>query len=258
MRIGSRRDVEESEFTITKGCFMRSIFSGLVGLSLFVSSAAQASPIAISGSTADGLEGLGSFTGSLDYNSANSVFSITLTNTSASAGGGYITGFAFNIAGNSTANLTSGGSFTGISNVSASPFGTFEEGAALGANWLGGGSPKNGIGVGQTATFVFQILGLDPSLTTESFLSTSTLSGDNTFAVRFRGFGNGGSDKIALDWSPPVDGVPGDLPPVLSQPPTDGGIPDGGGSPVPLPAAVWAGLAMAGAMGGWRKTRRNA
>jgi len=236
---------------------MRSIFSGLVGLSLFVSGAAQASPISISGGTGDGLEGLGSFSGSLKYDSAASLFSVTLTNTSAPAGGGYITGFAFNIAGSSTANLTSGGSFTGISNVSASPFGTFEDGAALGGNWAGGGSPNNGICVGQTATFVFQILGLDPSLTTDSFLSATAQSDDYSFAVRFRGFGNGGSDKIALDWSPPVDGVPGDLPPVLSQPPVDG-VPVDGGSPVPLPAAVWAGLVAAGAIGGWRKSRRTA
>jgi len=133
-----------------------------------------------------------SFTGTIDYtaNSAtNGALAISLTNTSSI--GGFITGFVFNAGGESvTTSLTSSSfaSFLNLTNASAVPFGSsFLGGAALGANWLGGGSPSNGIGVGQTGSFVFDVNGSGAgSLTSGSFLTGPY---DFNFIVRFRGTG---------------------------------------------------------------------
>src|SRR4051812_15475674 len=138
-----QRSVHRSRKAFSMRSFM---LRGLIGLSLFVPGAAGASPLLIAGDSGAGIEGLGSFTGSLAYDNASSVFSVTLTNTSAANVGGFITGFAFNVAGGATTSLLGGGgSFVGVSGVSASPFGTFEQGAAIGGNWLGGGKPGDGI-----------------------------------------------------------------------------------------------------------------
>lgn len=141
-----------------------------------------------------------SFTGTIDYtaNSAtNGTLAISLTNTSATVGG-YITGFVFNAGGASvTTGLTSTNfaMFQNVANESASPFGPlFLGGAAIGANWLGGGNPSNGIGLGQTGSFVFSVNGAGAgSLTSGTFLTGPY---DFNFIVRFRGTsGPDGSSK---------------------------------------------------------------
>lgn len=97
--------------------------------------------------------------------------------------------------------------------VSGNPFGYFDLGAAAvdsGGNfdWVGSGQPNGGIGVGETSNFVFTVTG-DANdlalLTSESFFSDDSLSEGNgagggyqNFAVRFRGFDNGGSDKVVI------------------------------------------------------------
>ena len=143
-----------------------------------------------------GIEGLGSFSGSIGY--ASNVLTITLTNDLASAAGGKITGLVFNIDGNATASLasTTYASFADLgTSPSASPFGTFEAGAAMGGSWTGGGSPNAGIARGATGIFTFNVTGAGAgSLTASSFITGG--NGVN-FAVRFRGFDNGGSDKTA-------------------------------------------------------------
>ena len=72
------------------------------------------------------------------------------------------------------------------------PFGQFDAGAALGANWSGGGSPLFGLAVGESGLFEFTITATDADL-----LSTANFYGaGDEFAVRFRGLDNGGSDKL--------------------------------------------------------------
>jgi hypothetical protein len=175
--------------------------------SITVAGVAQAG-VAISGNTSTSTGGLDDFTGTVNYNSTTDIFTVTLENTLAPTGN-LITGFAFDTPTGYRATLQSpANGFQNLVDPSTAPFGTFTSGAALGGDWLGGGNPNGGIALDQTETFNFLITGTKPNtLFTESFLP-----GD--FAVRFRG-GNG-SDKL------------------LSAP---------SGSTVPLPQAVWPGIA---------------
>lgn len=152
---------------------------------------AQADLLNIAGAGA-----LGSYTGTISYvyNSGNTG-TLTIALTTTSANGGKLTGFAFNIDGLSAiATLSSADyAFLNTGTTAASPYGTFEAGAALGANWEGGGNPNAGIATGKTGHFVFAVAGTDASrLTAQSF---DEPTGTN-FVVRFRGFDGGGSDKV--------------------------------------------------------------
>lgn len=175
---------------------MKSIFA-MTGAAAFAAcaftSTASADMIAIS-SMGYGIEGYGAFSGSIAYSS--NTLTITLTNDASSAAGGKITGLVFNINGNASAMLasTTYAAFADLgANPSASPFGTFDAGAAMGGSWSGGGSPAAGIAIGDTGVFTFNVTGAGAgSLTAASFIEGG--NGSN-FAVRFRGFANGGSDK---------------------------------------------------------------
>lgn len=155
-----------------------------------------------------GLEGNGSYTGSMTWTylgSGAGSLSISLTNTSPAANGGYLTGLAFNTVDGLTMGLTSGrAGFSFVSPVAANPFDPFDVGAALGGDWLGGGNPAGGIGVGVSDTFVFGVSGDDSLLSSLSEVSFFDLdaSGRYRFAARFRGFANGGSDKVTADFTP--------------------------------------------------------
>lgn len=206
---------------------MKTAFIGMVGLSLANIAAAQTINI---GNVSNAFSsGLGAFTGTLSYvpqTSSLGVLSITLTNTSPEANGGFITGFVFDVAGADplgagTLATTTNSSFLNTGNEPGNPYGTFDAGAALGASFLGGGSPNVGIAIGASATFTFNITAFDAgSLTSASFLGTEAEPG---FIVRLRGFNNGGSDKV----------------PAWVRTPTGGGG-QGGGATVPLPSAALA------------------
>lgn len=156
---------------------------------LFASGIAFALPIAGTGQ-------LGSFAGDFTYNLG--IITVSLTNTSPVANGGYLTAFAFGLPGSVTGTLDSvpeGFSLLGGSggSISVRPFKDLDLGASsTKGDWLGGGSPKDGLGVGQTGIFKFSLAGNFSSLTEESF----SIAGDPWFAVRFRGFEDGGSDKV--------------------------------------------------------------
>lgn len=147
-----------------------------------------------------GLDGLGTFTGTVNWTysgGSGGTLSYSLTNTSPLANGGFLTGFAFNAVDGVTCTLLSApASWTGMANVSAAPFPNFDFGAALGGNWLGGGSPNAGIAVGSTASFVFSVSGLAPLLAGLTDASFFDAANGYSFAARFRGFANGGSDKV--------------------------------------------------------------
>jgi len=163
---------------------------------------ASASIINIESNGAAAEYGLGSYVGTLQYTAdvfdPEGTLTVTLANTSDPGNGGFITGFVFNIdsadANASASLIQESHSLDGVANEFAGPFGTFDAGAALGGNFLGNGNPSSGIGVNQTGEFAFLISASDAgSLTAASFLSGPN---SHNFVVRFRGFGDEGSDMV--------------------------------------------------------------
>ncbi len=160
-------------------------------------SAAQA--VFIQGNSAASTSNLGRFTGEVTY-TANTLttgtLTISLTNTNTVVEGGYITGVVFNIPGadalaSAALATTDHAGFLDLGSESAAPFGTYEAGAALGGAWLGGGSPVGGIAAGTTGVLTFAVHASDASaLKAEQFL------GADGMVVRFKGFCDGGSDKV--------------------------------------------------------------
>jgi len=195
-----------------------SIHNGLLGvrssalvaatvLSMACAESARADLIFIQSNSGASSEGLGSFTGSIEYAydaiDGDGQLIITLTNTSPAGNGGFLTGFVFNIdsadAG-ASATLVSASPVTLINapNQSGEPFGNpYDAGAALGGNFLGNGNPDQGVAIGTTGTFEFEVNASDAStLTAASFLNGPF---EYDFLVRFRGFGDGGSDKVPAE-----------------------------------------------------------
>jgi hypothetical protein len=185
---------------------------GVVSFAAFGLIATQAGAVPIAGI---GQSGIGTFSGDMEYNVGTSQLTITLDNTSPAGNGGFITALAFNnpngsITGVAMSENDSGHEWTllggpSFSNgVNASPLGSFDIGASTNGSWLGGGNPNDGISVADTlVSFSFELTcgsGLcGGSLNTNSFISElSVPTGSNPsqfFAVRFRGFEDGGSDK---------------------------------------------------------------
>lgn len=163
--------------------------------------AALGDVVPISSHPVGSTEGLGAFSGSMSYTPLSATtgeLTVSLTNESPAANGGWITGFVFRI--NSadaaaTAVLTSASHpFVNVGMASAPPFGEFDAGAALGGSWVGGGSPSAGIAVGQTGTFTFTVTAADaPELNAASFVTAGEPYG---LVARMRGFADGGSDKV--------------------------------------------------------------
>jgi hypothetical protein len=187
---------EEREFS------MKSTRTGVIALIGLSAGISNADIMSISGGIHTSIEQTGvSFDAMLDYaytGGTSGTLTIEISNTTAETGiGGFLTGFVFNILSSdaaASAVLVSGtnSSFLNTGIESASPFGTFDAGAALGANWTGGGNPSFGLGVGSSGTFEFSVSALDADL-----LSSSSFVGDGEhFAVRFRGLADGGSDKL--------------------------------------------------------------
>jgi len=181
--------------------------------------------IIIFGDVANSTEGIGDFTGELTY-TYNEILKkgtlvVELTNTTPlPATLAYITGFVFNNPSDSISGVNfvdSDFSLLGAAafnnNVSGASFGDFDIGAALGGDFLGGGSPNAGISIGSTKTFTFGLTGTDllGALTDQSFvgeLSDDASEGrdEQFFVVRIRGINTGaGSDKIpATTETPPI------------------------------------------------------
>lgn len=156
----------------------------------------------IEGATSPG--GLGAFEAQFTYvvnDSGHALLTFQLLNASPADNGGYITGFAFNAPDGYITGITLMGTNTSFrllggpgykDGINGAPYGSFDAGAALGGDFLGGGQPSPGIAVGQSATFTFALAGqgLD-GLTEASFVNE-----EDPMVVRFRGFVNGGSDKV--------------------------------------------------------------
>jgi len=197
-------------------CIVVALFAMMVGNNVHA-----ASVINFASDGGNSTEGLGSFSGSLSYSADHSfsttgLLTIALTNTSAAGNGGFITGLLFNVGGTdpdaaATHQPSAGSAFANCAGngLNGQPFGNpFEAGAALGGNFLGGGSPLAGLGVGQSGSFSFLVTALDAgSLDARDFLEGGSF--DFNFLVRFRGFEDGGSDKVpAMISTPNVVPVP--------------------------------------------------
>jgi len=179
---------------------MRFVHTAALLAGVLLTGAASADIIQFTSDNALSTEALGSYDGSLDYDPSQARLTLTITNTSPAANGGYLTGVAFRIDSTDASAMavlsSSTVPFQNVANASAAPFGTYDAGAALGGNWLGGGSPQAGIAVGETGTLAFSITASDSAaLTAIDFLEVSSVAGPD-FVVRFRGFADGGSDKV--------------------------------------------------------------
>ena len=136
--------------------------------------------------------GLGTFSGTVTYDpTAADELTISITNTSPVSNGGFITGIAFNLGGTVTSltepftgNTTPDNTFQ--ENPSVAPYGSRDWGSSLRANWLGGGPPNRGVGVGEMGVWTFDVVDGPASL------DYSQLA----LVVRFRGFEDGESDKV--------------------------------------------------------------
>lgn len=210
---------------------LRAAAAAVITGMLALTTTARADMISIVADTAHSTEGIGDFTGTIDYSFDGVVGNLVITLTNTSPGDTHITAFIFNIEGTlSDADLVSSTHpFEDAAESNGAPFGGFEAGAGLYGAFLGGGNPNPGIDVGETGTFIFEVTGLDAS----SLTAASFLAGDDdfNFIVRFRG-GNVQSDKV---------------PAVML-----------GGEVIPLPAPLALGLVgLIGAAAGSRRLRRG-
>ncbi|MBL9147433.1 MAG: hypothetical protein JNM94_01935 [Phycisphaerae bacterium] len=166
--------------------------------------AAGTSSLSFGSTVIDGFGTLGKYSGSIDWThtsgAGSGTLTVTLKNLATTASGGKLTGFVFNgpLQGLSYALSTKPNAAWSktSSNENAAPFGSYTVGAALGGNFLGGGNPNNGLGIGSEFSFDFTVSGnssiLD-ALSASSFWTSS--DGNPAFVARFRGFAGGGSDK---------------------------------------------------------------
>jgi len=134
----------------------------------------------------------------------DNILTITLTNTSPVANGGFITADAFNLAANTTITnfMTTNANFSVMQGtISASPFPDSNTLISTGGDFEGGGSPNSGIAAGSSATFTLTLGGSGAALNTE-------LAIFNSEAIRFRGFLDDSSDKDLVTQTPTPEPVP--------------------------------------------------
>ncbi len=188
----------------------KTFFAAAAACILALAPVASADTFNIVGSPDQSTEGLCNFAGTLEWTPAadglSGILKVSLTNTTAPALGGRITGFLFN-----TTSTDGSASFTllpgsthpfSFAKGNGQPYGMhFKAGAALGGNWQGGGNPNPGIAVGATGVFSFLVVADDAgSLSAADFAAGPY---QHNFVVRFRGLANGGSDKVPGIPAPP-------------------------------------------------------
>ena len=228
--------------------YRQAVYTGLAAAALLAAGPAARAGMISGGPTTPNESGLGSYTGSITVapNGANAAtLTIVVTNTSPAANGGFLTAVAFNNPGAVTGAMlssTTDPDFTlefGADTVNGAPFGQFDFGISPGGSFQGGGPPQAGLAVGASATFVIALTGTGVgSLTDLSFQSALSVGpgiggGAQFFVARFRGFNDGGSDKVGA--------VAGPAPPPA----------------VPVPASAVLALAGVGLAAGVRRLRRS-
>jgi hypothetical protein len=178
---------------------MKKILILILAISMIGINSSFAVPIVSS----DGTEGLGSFLGDFNFSftdDSNAQIIVSLTNTSPAENGGYFVAFAFNNPFNliTSASLTSTNpNFSILSgDIDTNPYGTFDLGSSISDAWLGGGRPLGGIRVGETASFTFDLVGSGfLNLSNDDFFASGS-SDEEWLVARFKGFNDGGSDKV--------------------------------------------------------------
>jgi hypothetical protein len=135
---------------------------------------------------------------SATVNITGNVLTITLTNTSPPANGGFLTAVAFNLTAGTTVNnfATTNANFalfgpapTGWTG-SVAPDGTRTHLiSATGNDYNGGGNPSGGTPTGSSVTFTVTLASLNGNTEASVF---------NSLLIRQRGFEDGGSDKDPL------------------------------------------------------------
>ncbi len=156
----------------------------------------------------------GDYTGSLTYapsSSTSAMLTISLTNTSPVANGGYLTAFVFNnpddtkITGFSMTPNPNWYYFFNNDNLAAHPYVYFDFGVGLvnAANFFeSGANHTNGIptGISNSDTFIFNLSGTGLNTIDEmSFAHALSSEGNEFFVARFVAFENGESDKVPDD-----------------------------------------------------------
>lgn len=205
---------------------MKKVLLALVA-ALGMSSAAQAATTSVPIITGTCLEDTGvTFSGDVTYNSDTQVLQISLTNTSGFQS--VITGFFFDITGDSTATFTdvNDPATTGVDesafeeDTSLPPFGDFDAGVSLADLSM---QQVKGIDEGETGVFTFNISGTGA----DTLEAADFGFNEGQFAVRYQSVGLDaeGSDKCTA---------------VI----------------IPLPPAVWSALATAGFAGVFGIRRR--
>ena len=163
-------------FTVVSFGFTASAQADMVGVCAPDSPALCAASVSLSGNT----------------------FTITLTNTSPAANGGFLTAVAFNLTPGTTVNnfTTTNGNFalfgpapTGWSGNVAPDGSRTHLISASGNDYNGGGNPSGGTPTGGTVTFTLTLASLNGNTEASVF---------NSIMIRMRGFQNGGSDKDPL------------------------------------------------------------
>ena len=181
--------------------YTKSIAAGLA--SILVAFSANGEALAGSVSTIDFIsdaanstEQLGSYTGSINYDTSG-LLDISLTNTSSPANGGFITRFMFNAPNRVVARLTSTTSsapFHLQPRPRMRPFGSFDYGVTLRNRYN-----RLGIAQGTTESFQFAIYSPQaPTFSAIDFMSDFSYCTNKPalFMARFKGFDDGGSDKV--------------------------------------------------------------
>lgn len=185
---------------------MRYLTMAAVACAGLAASAASADVITFGGDVAQSAELTGcNFFAELEWvydGGSNGTLTLDLTNTTPGSVGGFLTGVLFNIDsadGAATASLfsTTDPDFLNTGPDSGAPFGMFDAGASLGGSWLGGGTPSAGIAIGATETFVWKVTAVDANALAAADFSLEGSSAYN-FLARFRGLGDGRSDKVPV------------------------------------------------------------